>query len=258
MFVTVNAHTLHVALHGRETNPAIVLLHSLGTCAEVWAAQIRSLSQSHFVVCPDLRGHGLSELSGAPLTIEVLADDVRAVIAALKLTSFHLAGISIGGMVAQLVAGALPAATRTLAVFDSSLVSLNPQMWRDRAAKVRAEGLDAIAESVVARWTTGEARQTPDGRGLAAMLARTPSEAYAAGCDALALADCRANAARLTMPTTIAVGALDEATPPTASKALAEAVTGSTLRVIDGAAHIPLFERPEAVNGILSETMARA
>jgi 3-oxoadipate enol-lactonase len=257
MFVSANAHTLHVAVHGNAANPAVVLLHSLGTCADVWEVQARALAQSHFVICPDFRGHGLSELSREPLTVEVLADDVCAIVSVLQLTSFDLAGISIGGMVAHLVAGTTPAAVRTLTLFDTSLVSLNPQMWRDRAAKVRADGLDAIAESVLTRWMTAMARQTPEGRGLAAMLARTPSEGYAAGCDALAVADCRANAARLAMPTTIAVGAFDEATPPAASKALAEAIAGSVYRVIEGAAHIPLFEQAEAVNGTLREAMAR-
>jgi 3-oxoadipate enol-lactonase len=257
MFVSTNVHTLHVALHGSTANPAIVLLHSLGTCAEVWEAQARALARSHFVICPDFRGHGLSDLSREPLTVEALADDVCAIVAALQLTSFHLAGISIGGMVAQLVAGTTPTAVRTLTLFDTSLVSLNPRMWRDRAAKVRADGLDAIAESVLTRWTTSAARQTPEGRGLAAMLARTPSEGYAAGCDALAVADCRSYAARLTVPTTIAVGAFDEATPPAASKALAEAIAGSVYRVIEGAAHIPLFEQAEAVNGILRQATVR-
>ncbi len=258
MFITTNARNLHVAVHGNETKPALVLLHSLGTCAEVWDAQIKALCRDHYIICPDFRGHGLSELSSEPLTIEALANDIVAVVSALKLSRFHLAGVSIGGMVALKVAGALPTATQSLVVFDSSIVSLSPQMWRDRAAKVREQGLSSIADGVLSRWITPAARETAEGRGLATMLARTPDEAYAGGCDALASADCRPIAARLMMPTVIAVGAQDEATPPSAAKALAEAIPGALYREIAGAAHIPMFEQAPTVTTILREAIARS
>lgn len=257
MFLTVNTCNLHVALHGDETKPAIILLHSLGACADLWQAQVRALSHDYFVVCPDFRGHGLSELSDVPLTIEILAEDVIAVASALGRRTFHLAGVSIGGMVAQCVAGAHPERVKTLTVFDSSIVSLNPRMWQERAAKIRADGLGSIAEGVYARWITPGERTTPRGRGLSTLLARASSEGYAGGCDALSVADCRAIAANITMPTTIAVGEFDEATPPSAAKVLADTI-GTELTVIPGAAHIPMLEQADAVTHILKSTMARA
>lgn len=255
MFVTVNDHNIHVALHGNAHDPALVLLHSLGTSHEVWQEQVRAFSSTHYVICPDFRGHGLSDLSRTPVTVEVLAADIVGVLSKLGVQAFHLAGISIGGMVAQCVAGTVPERVRTLTVFDSNIVSLAPQMWKDRAAKIRADGLASIASGVLARWITPQAAETPHGRGLATMLARMSSEGYAAGCDALAIADCRANAARLTMPVTVAVGELDEATPPAASRALADAIAGSRFATIPGAAHIPLFERAAAVNDILAQSI---
>lgn len=257
MFLTINNCNLHVAIHGEQTRPALILLHSLGACADLWQEQVKALSRDYFVVCPEFRGHGLSELSAVPLTIEILAEDVVGVASALGLNTFHLAGVSIGGMVAQSVAGTHPERVTTLTVFDSSIVSLNPRMWQERAAKIRADGLGSIAEGVYARWITPGERDTARGRGLATMLARASSEGYAAGCDALAIADCRATAPNLTMPTTIAVGEFDEATPPAAAKVLAETI-GTELTVIEGAAHIPMLEQAEAVTRILERTMARA
>lgn len=251
MFLEINGHCNHVALYGSQDHPALVLLHSLGTCHAVWERQIRAFSNSHFVICPDFRGHGLSEVSRSPVTVEALAEDVVAILAAIGVNRFDLAGISIGGLVAQRVAATLREEVRTLTLLDSNIVSLAPQMWKDRAAKVRTEGLAAIEEAVLSRWTTPQGRQNDEGRGLAMMLARTPSEGYAAGCDALALADCRACAVSLTMPVTVAVGELDEATPPQAVQALADAIVGARFQIIEGAAHIPLFERADAVNAIL-------
>lgn len=255
MFVRLNDHNIHVALHGDEHAPALVLLHSLGTSHDVWEEQVRAFSRTHYLICPDFRGHGLSDLSRTPVTVETLAEDIVALVRELGLERLHMAGISIGGMVAQCVAAALPESVRTLTVFDSNIVSLAPQMWKDRAAKIRADGLASIAGGVLSRWITPQAAETPECRGLATMLARMSSEGYAAGCDALAIADCRQHAARLTMPVTVAVGELDEATPPAAGKALADAIAGSRFTVIPGAAHIPLFEQAGPINDILAQSI---
>lgn len=257
MFVRVNDHTIHVALHGDERAPALVLLHSLGTSHDVWQEQVRAFSRTHFVICPDFRGHGLSDLSTSAVTVDVLADDIVSLLSELDVKRFHLAGISIGGLVAQCVAATLPDGVETLTLFDTNIVSLAPQMWRDRAAKIRADGLASIAAGILARWITPQATDSGFGRGLATMLARMPSEGYAAGCDALAIADCRAHAARLTMPVSVAVGELDEATPPAAGKALADAIAGARFTIIPGAAHIPLFEQAGRVNSILEQSICQ-
>ncbi|MFC0385178.1 alpha/beta fold hydrolase [Muricoccus vinaceus] len=258
MLALIDDHILHAALHGDEARSAVVLLHSLGTCGAAWAMQTQALARAHFVICPDFRGHGLSEISQRAVTVERLAEDVGAVLDHLGVEAFHLAGISLGGLVAQRLAGQRGSAVRSLTLLDSNVVSLNPPMWRDRAAQARAEGLDALADGIMERWMPAPERGTPGGRALRTMLGRTPPEGYAAACEALAMADCRADAAAIRAPATVAVGEFDQATPRTAAEALAGAIAGSVLRVIEGAAHIPLFGRAEVVTALLRETIARA
>lgn len=257
MLLEVDNHVLHFTVHGNRTKPAVVLFHSLGTCGAVWEKQVQAFAADHFILCPDFRGHGLSEVSKTPVSIERFADDVDAIVDELKLASYHLCGISIGGLVAQAFAAKHPEKAKTLTLLDSNLMSLNPLMWRDRAQKCREAGLDSIAEGVLSRWMTPGFRTTVEGRALATMLVRTPDEGYAAGCDALAEADCRAYAAKLGMPVTVALGEFDEATPRAASEALAAALGGVTVEVIPGAAHIPLFEAAEAVNALLAASLAK-
>jgi 3-oxoadipate enol-lactonase len=256
MFIEFDGHVLHAETHGDQVKPALVLLHSLGTSASVWARQVEALRRDFYIVCPDLRGHGLSEVSKTAVSIQSLADDVDALVTSLGLESYHLCGISIGGLVAQAFAGKQPARVKTLTLLDSNLVSLNPPMWRDRAKKCREDGLASIAEGVLSRWMTPGYRKTVEGRALAAMLSRTPDEGYAAGCDALADADCRATASRLGMPVTIALGEFDEATPRAASEALAAVLGGVEVKTIKGAAHIPLFEAAQQVNDLLAAALA--
>lgn len=256
MFTQTNEHMLHTTLAGDRGKPAVVLLHSLGTSAALWEAQAEIFARDHFVICPEFRGHGLSEESRDPLTIELLADDVVAILDGMSVENFALAGVSIGGMVAQVVAATAAGRVRALAIFDSSIASLDPAMWRNRAAKIRADGLSSIAEGVLARWMTAEASGTPAAAGLRRMLELTTDEGYAGGCDALAVADCRAATSALELPTVVAVGSADTATPPAAARVLAEAIPGARLRMIEGAAHLPMFERSDAVTDVLREAFA--
>ncbi|WP_370270738.1 alpha/beta fold hydrolase [Nioella sp.] len=253
MFLTVNDHCLHATVAGDPESPVLVLLHSLGTEAALWDAQVARFSATHRVICPEFRGHGSSEESHTPLTCETLAADVLAVLDQHGVGDFTLAGCSLGGVVAQLVAAEAGTRVKGLALFDTYVKSLDPQMWRDRAAKIRADGLAAIAGGVLGLWMTEDDRATPAGKGLARMLARASDQGYAAACDALAEANCLDAAARITAPTIVAFGSQDKAAPQAASEALAAAIPDARLRVIDGAAHLPLLHYPEACAAILDE-----
>jgi 3-oxoadipate enol-lactonase len=241
MFIPVNGHVHHVALSGPADAPPLVLLHSLGTSSALWQAQVAALAARHRVICTDFRGHGLSEVSTTPLSIDTLAGDVLALLAALDVDRFTLAGISLGGVVAQLVAAAAGNRLQGLALFDSYAVTANPSMWIERAAKVRCDGLASIADGVQSIWMTPEERTAPEGRGLARMLAATPDEGYAAGCDALAQADNRTRIGVIRAPSVVACGSLDRAAPPEASRAMAALIADARVEVLAGAAHIPLL-----------------
>lgn len=251
MFLKINDHILHVMTAGSPAHPPLVLLHSLGTLAAIWEKQIADLARDHYVICPDFRGHGLSAESAMPVTGEVLADDILAIIDAMNITDFALAGISLGGVVAQIVAGKAADRTIGLALFDSYVQSLNPQMWQDRAAKIRADGLTAISGGVLKIWMTQADAATVDGAGMARILSQTSGEGYAACCDALAVVDNRDVAARITCPTVVAVGTQDHAAPIAASETLVAAITGARLELIEGAAHIPTLHYPDRCTGII-------
>jgi 3-oxoadipate enol-lactonase len=251
MFFTHDDHTLHCALNGPADAPVLVLLHSLGTSGQVWQAQVESLSGLYRVLCPDFRGHGLSAIARAPLSIDRLADDVLALLSAQGVDRFALAGISLGGVVAQAVAARAGARLTGLALFDTYVVTANPAMWRERAAKVRAEGLGAISDGVLSLWMSPDERTTPHGEGLANLLRGTSDEGYAAGCDALENADLRDRVGAIRAPCVVACGALDRAAPPAATEALAAAIPGARAMLIPAAGHIPLLHHAETCTALI-------
>lgn len=250
-FLDLRGLATHFAVDGPPGAPALLLVHSLGTSLRIWDAQAEALARGFRVVRFDLRGHGLTEVGAAPCTIEDLADDALGVLDALGIATAHVAGVSIGGMVAQAAAARAPARVRSLILCDTAMAIPPPDLWRQRAAQVRAEGIAAIADTVLARWAPPAYLASPAGRGLRAMLLRTPAPGYAALCEALAAADLSPTARALRAPTLVVVGELDPSTPIAAAEALRDAIPGARLAVIPGALHLPQLDHPADVTAAM-------
>ena len=256
-FVEIRGLATHIAIEGPPGAPAILLMHSLGSNLHVWDAQAAVLARGLRVVRFDMRGHGLTEVGAGPFTIDDLAADALAVLDACGIAAAHVGGVSIGGMIAQAVAARAPGRVSSLILCDTALAIPPPEMWRTRAATVRAEGVAAIADATLARWVTPSYLASPGGRGLRQLLLRTPAEGYAAAAEALATADLSQTTARtaaqLRGPTLVLVGELDPSTPVASSEALRDAIPGAQLVVVPGALHVPMVDHPDAVTAAITE-----
>lgn len=251
MFLEASGIVHHVQLDGPPGAPPLLLIHSLGTSCMVWTAQAEALSGSFRVIRPDLRGHGLTSVTPGPYTIEGLARDMTAILDALGIGRAHVAGLSIGGLVAQCLAAHAPERVASLALCDTAMRIPPPEIWHERAALVRAQGMGAVADAVLARWVTPGFLGAPAAQGLRAMLLRTDPEGYAGGCEAIAAADLTAATRRLRVPAMVLVGEQDTATPPETARVLHQAIAGSSLVVLPDAAHIPTVEHPAQVTAAL-------
>lgn len=258
MFVKIRDIDIHVQRHGPPGAAPLVLLHSLGTSGAIFEAMLPALSRYFHVIVPDLRGHGLSSGTPGPYSAELLADDVLALLEGFGIEQAHLAGISIGGLIAQAAAARAPQRLASLTLIDTALRIPPPEGWRERAALVRTEGIATIEAAALARWVTPGFAHTPQAAGLRAMLTRTPAEFYAAACEAIAAADFSASTAALDLPALVLVGAQDESTPPEAAAALHRAIPGSVYKIIADAAHLPVVEQPQRVAEAMLEFLLPA
>lgn len=251
MFLTINPPdgelNVHVRIGGPAGAPVLVLLHSLGTTQGVWDAQAAALAGTFRVVRADMRGHGLTETTPGPYSMDLLARDVLALMDALGVEQAHIGGISIGGMIAQAVAALAPERVRSLLLCDTAMAIPTAQSWRERAAAVRAGGMAVVADTVLARWVTPDFLGAPAALGLRTMLLRTDPEGYAACAEAIGAADLSTTTAALRLPALVMVGDQDASTPPASAEALAAAIPGARLVVLEDAAHIPTVEQPAAV-----------
>ena len=240
--------------------PTLVLLGSLGSDRSMWAEQTRPLARDHRVIAVDHRGHGDSEVVPGPCTIADMAGDVLALLDELGETEVHVAGLSLGGAVAQWLAVHHPERVGSVALLCTAARFGEPEGWIDRAAAVREGGTAAVADAVVARWLTpARAEQDPDlVERLRAMILATPAEGYAACCDALAGWDNRAALERIACPTLVVAGDQDPSTPPDVVREIADGVPGAEFVVVSPAAHVPTVEIPDRITGMLRSHLAAA
>ncbi len=247
MFLRAGDLTVHAQVDGPPGAPPLLLLHSIGTTLHVWDGQIPLLARSFRVIRIDLRGHGLTGVTPGPYTIDGMARDALALLDALGAERAHVCGLSLGGMIAQSIAAQAPDRVLSLVLCDTAMAIPPRTLWTERAATVRARGMEAIADAVVQRWVTPRFADSPEAAGLRAMLLRTSPEGYAASAEAIAEADHTASTGTLRLPALILVGDQDAATPIENARAMQAAIPGSRLEVLADASHIPTVEKPEAV-----------
>ncbi|GGS83972.1 bifunctional 3-oxoadipate enol-lactonase/4-carboxymuconolactone decarboxylase PcaDC [Streptomyces cinerochromogenes] len=236
-------------LNHREEGPAsappLLLGPSLGTSLALWDQVAPELSAAHRVIRWDLPGHGGSaaDLIGPGATVGDLAALVLELADALGLDRFAYAGVSLGGAVGLHLAVHHPERVSSLAVLCSSAHFGGEAPWRERAERVRREGLAGLAESADARWFTpgfSVPRLIRDHR-------EADPGAYAACCDALAAFDLRDRLGDITVPTLLVAGRQDPATPPAHLREIADAVPAATLVELRGASHLAPAQCPRAV-----------
>src|SRR5258707_3624268 len=161
-FTQVNGYRLGFASVGAEAAPAVVLSHSLATKAEVWGYQLPLLSRHFRVILYDVRGHGESEASRDSYSLEELANDVVKLLDHLSIARAALVGISLGGMIGQVLALTAPERLAAL-VLCSTGSEANEAMKASldlRIEAVRLKGMESQVESTLARWFSQEFLQS--------------------------------------------------------------------------------------------------
>ena len=234
MFIDLADMLVHCVVEGPDTAPPLLLLHSIGTTQNIWDAQAKALAGRFRVIRPDLRGHGMSSVTPGDYTMRQLAQDALALLDALGIGKAHVAGISIGGRIAQQIAAEAPERVLSLCLLNTALEFPSPAIWQVRIDEVRRDGTQVLADAVMPRWVVDTT--LPSSRGLRWMLLRTDKTGYAGAACALRDATAADVAGRIQAPCTIIAGERDPAAPAEAVAALQAAIPGAELVVLPGAA----------------------
>jgi pimeloyl-ACP methyl ester carboxylesterase len=292
MQLGVNGITLDIEIHGGAAAPPMVLIMGLGMPAAAWPPALIELltARGLRIVCFDNRdaGHStrLREVRApnlgwallratlrlpiaAPYTLHDMAADTVGLLDALRIERAHLVGVSMGGMVAQLVAARYPQRTLTLASIMSNTGNPDP-----RVAFGRPHALHAILqrplhdpadlEAVVDRLehvygvigTPPRQGERAARRAHLANIARRGLDTAAARRQLLAIlatGDRRPWLRQITVPTLVLHGTRDPLVPLAAGRETAACIPGARFVAIDGMGH----DLPAALLPLLAEHLAR-
>lgn len=253
-FARINGVVLHFRVEGNPSAPTLVLANSLGTDARIWDAVIARLGARYRVVSYDKRGHGLSDAPDGDYLLDDHVDDLQGLLNHLEIERLALAGVSVGGLIAQGFALRHPDRLAALVLCDTAAKVGDATMWNQRITAVREQGLASIAEPVMARWFTERFRleRADDVAGWRNMLLRTPDDGYVGTCAALRDADLRGAIPAIAIPTLVVVGEQDLSTPVELVRGMADAITGAQFAVIPDCGHIPSIEQPQALAALMT------
>src|SRR5437879_8624496 len=110
-----------------DQNPPVGLLHSFPLDHNVWRPQADELSKEYWVITPDFRGHGQSEATDDPYSMDLLASDVKDLVENLGVKNIVLGGISMGGYVAFAYRRLFPEDIQALILVDTKAEADTPQ-----------------------------------------------------------------------------------------------------------------------------------
>jgi pimeloyl-ACP methyl ester carboxylesterase len=244
--------TLHYESSG--SGPTLVCLHGLGMSSALWVSQVASLSPTHRLVLPDLRGFGRSTRPRQPggYAMSLLAADVIALIRAVEKGPVHLLGTSMGGFVAQEIALAAPEICRSLVLCHTACrMSIPDDVLALRIRALREEPMADYGRLVASQALAPDA--PPSLREwLVDMVARNDRDAYTRVLvEGLSQFDASARVSSICLPTLVVVGELDRVIPPEQGRELARLIPGARLVSIAGTGHLSYAERPDVFNETL-------
>lgn len=275
---------------GDPAAPTVVFSHGYCLHQDSWHFQRAALRGLARTVHWDQRSHGRSGRApaGAPVSIDLLGRDLKAVLdAAVPAGPIVLVGHSMGGMtmmaladqypefVAERVVGAAFVGTSSggLAEVTYGLPAAGIRTARrlvPGVLKVLASQSDLVETGrratadlfagLVRRYSFGSPREVDPGvaRFAERMIESVPVDVVAefypafAGHEKAAALDAFAE-----LPTLVLAGDRDQLTPPAHSEAIAAALPGAELVLVEGAGHLVMLERPGLVDECLAALLAR-
>jgi 3-oxoadipate enol-lactonase len=255
MLITANGIKINYEISGKKDGPVVILSHSLASSLKMWEPQMEALRAHFQILRYDTRGHGQTETTPAPYTLELLGKDAIGLLDALHIEQAHWVGLSMGGMIGQYIALDHPHRLLSLSLCDTSAVvpaEMQP-IWDDRIENVRTIGMKSQLETTIERWFTPSYLKLnpPMLTLIRGEILATPPGGYigcASGIRKLNHLD-RLN--EIDLPTLIIVGEDDPATPVSASQAMHERIKDSKLVILPSSRHLSNVEQAEPFNNHL-------
>jgi 3-oxoadipate enol-lactonase len=244
-------------LIGPTDAPVVCMTHSLTSDFGMWAEQVPAILALGFqVLRVDMRGHGGSTPTQGEYSMEELAADVVSLLDALDFKSdVHLIGLSMGGMIGQVIAADYPGRLASLmACCTAAKWQGDTDLMQNRLATVKASGTleSIVAANMERRYGPGyRARRPKRWEALRDTFLGTSLDGYFGCMHACMTHDVVDRLNNVDTPTLVLVGTEDLSTPPSDGQLIASKIKGARYVEIKDGYHFPNVEFDEDFNGIM-------
>ena len=232
---------LYYEIHG--SGEPVLLVPGLGGVGAYWRPNLPAFSASYRAIVHDHRGTGASTRERMAYSVEQMTDDLVRLMDHLGIARAHLVGHSTGGAIGQTLAVRHPERLASLVVY-ASWTHCDPffaRVFEARRTLLMSAGARAYVRStpvfLYPDWWVNDNIALLEEREKAAIPAFPAPEIGAARIDAILAFDSRAELGRIRTPTLVLCAKDDILTPPYFSRALAGAIPGAQLTILERGGH---------------------
>lgn len=255
-------HTTEVAQWGDPDRRALILLHSALLDRRVWAPVVDALLHGDHepftgrIVAYDLRSHGSARDAPAAASLDDLVRDLGEVIAVLGIEQATLAGLSLGGALAQRAAPELSSVIDRL-VLCSTRGEFPADLMQQRANQASVHGVPALIPETMQRWLG-----TPDIQATMSdavsyvrqCLLDTATDTWRSVWNLLAGFDNLERNSSFHGTVDVIVGTADGAVSQDAAQQLTNSFDAGRLTVVENGVHLCTLQYAEQVTAVIRKT----
>ncbi|SMF36431.1 3-oxoadipate enol-lactonase [Tistlia consotensis] len=231
--------------------PPLVLIHGVGANLQSWDEVARRLVGRFRVIRADLRGHGASARIEGRFSLEAFAEDSVALLDHLGIDRAHVAGFSLGGLIAQCLAVGWPARIDRLALISAVANRTEEERAKvvGRLEMIEKDGIQAVTGAARERWfTEAFAAAHPDriARRIAELVANDKAS-YLEAYRVFGQSEMGPRLHEIGHRTLVLTGEFDVGSNPRMARFMHEQIRRSELVILPGLKHSLLAEVPELI-----------
>jgi len=257
----IKVNDMEIAYQIEGSGEPLILIAQYNGVKESWEHQVEGLSKDFRVVTFDNRGVGESTVPAEPFTIADMAADTVGLMDALGIDSAHIFGVSMGGLIAQLLALDFPDRVKKVALGCTSHGGRHAVQPKQEVMEVLGKASDpSIPMEEVIRmrlpvvFSDRFMREEPEKLEEYVRFSKEhwPTPQGAKGqMGALSVFNVKRRLGEIRCPVLAITGSEDRMMPPENARLLAEGIEGAELYMVEGAGHSFYLEKPEEVNRVL-------
>lgn len=253
--VSVNSSELYYQESG--SGYPLILLHGLGSSGDDWWFQTPAFSPHFRVVLPNLRGHKQSGALRGPISVYTLAADIAELMEALEISQAHVLGLSLGGLVGQVLAIDFPEKVNKL-ILVNTFARLWPTSLRETYTLARRVVVARFLPPVIiAKVVARDLFPGPDQAALRAEVLRrigvNDVTSYRQLVNTIRRFDSRSRLDRIQAPTLLITGDRDAVVPRGCQQQLVRGIRKVQWHIVHDSGHATPVDQPEEFNRVVLE-----